>query len=118
MDQRLPFYMAYQPEMFWDEEEMCRRDIAYMKSAYPDTAKRILPYIESECDRMEYSGSMIYDEYPDQLQMRIMCRRVYDKAAKQEKEPGKWLMDLIQVMTFQEIARRRSEHRHYRRRFY
>lgn len=118
MDQRLPFYMAYQPEMFFDEEEMCRRDCEYMKSAYPDTAKRILPYVEAECDRMEYSGSMMHDEYPDHLQMWMMCRRIHEKVVKQEKNPGKWLMDFIQVMTYQEIVRRRSEHRYYRRRYY
>ena len=35
-----------------------------MKSMYPMSAKKILPYVEEECDRMEYEGSMIYDEYP------------------------------------------------------
>ncbi len=29
-------------------------------------AKRVLPYIEEECDRMEYDG-MMGDEYPDRL---------------------------------------------------
>ena len=118
MDQRLPFYMVYQPEMYWDEESACRRDYDYMKCTYPDAAKRIMPYVEEECDRMEYSGSMMFDEYPDQLQLRMMCRRIYDRAKESEKEPGTWLCDLIQVMTCQEILRRRSEYRNYRRKFY
>ena len=45
-------------------------------------AKKILPYVEEECDRMEYDCSMMYDEYPDKLQLHMMGNRVYDKAKK------------------------------------
>lgn len=120
MNQRLPFYMTY-PGMGitnWDEESLGRRDYEYMKSAYPATAKRIMPYVEEECDRMEYMGSMMYDEYPDQLQMRLMCRRIYDKVQDGEKNPGRWLEDLIQVLTFQEMLKRRGDHRRMRRKLY
>ena len=51
MDQRLPFYMVYQMPAFDGDERMIRRDYNYMKSAYPDTAKRLLPFVEEECDR-------------------------------------------------------------------
>jgi len=118
MDQRLPFYMAYQSEIIWDDETICRRDYDYMKSAYPEVAKRIMPYVEEECERMEYSGSMMFDEYPDQLQLRLLCRRIYEKVKKDEKDTGNWLQDLIQVMTYQEIIKRRREYRHYRRKIY
>ena len=96
MDERLPFYMVYQIPLPGDDERMLRRDYSYMKSAYPDTAKRLLPFIEEECDRLEYDGSMMFDEYPDKLQLRLMCRRIYDKAQKEEENKGGWLMDLIQ----------------------
>ncbi len=33
-----------------------------------------------------------------------MCRRIYDKAEKEENDPGTWLMDLIEVMTYQNFA--------------
>ena len=78
----------------------------------------VLPYMEEECDRMEYDGSMMYDEYPDRLQLRLMCRRIYDKAEKEEQNPGAWLMDLIEVMTYQELCRRRVEHREIRKKIY
>lgn len=74
--------------------------------------------MEEECDRMEYDGSMMYDEYPDRLQLRLMCRRIYDKAKKEEENPGAWLMDLIEVMTYQELCRRRVEHREIRKKIY
>lgn len=74
--------------------------------------------MEEECDRLMYEGSMIYDEYPDPLQLRLACRRVFERASEGEEKPGAWMRDLIQVMTYQEILRRRSEHRSRRRKFY
>ncbi len=118
MENKLPFYMAYPVPMLYDDDRNARRDYDYMKSIYPDAAKRVLPYIEEECDRMEYDGSMMYDEYPDRLQLRLMCRRIYDKAEKEENDPGTWLMDLIEVMTYQELCRRRAEHRDIRKKLY
>ena len=118
MENKLPFYMAYPVPMLYDDDRNARRDYDYMNSIYPDAAKRVLPYIEDECDRMEYDGSMMYDEYPDRLQLRLMCRRIYDKAEKEENDPGTWLMDLIEVMTYQELCRRRVEHREIRKKIY
>ena len=118
MENKLPFYMAYPVPLLYNDDRNARRDYDYMKSIYPDTAKRVLPYMEEECDRMEYDGSMMYDEYPDRLQLRLMCRRIYDKAEKEEENPGAWLMDLIEVMTYQELCRRRVEHREIRKKIY
>lgn len=132
MNQRLPFYMIYDTENFlvddrnnrnwgvWDDESMMRRDYEYMKSAYPDMAKRIMPYVEAECDRLEYSGSLMFDEYPDQLQMRLLCRRISRRIREQENKwkEGEWLEELIQVLVFHEIIKRRGEYRKYRRKFY
>jgi len=67
---------------------------------------------------MMYEGSMMYDEYPDQLQLRLMCRRIFEQASREEEEPGQWLMDLIQVMTYQELCHRRQEHRNYRKKYF
>ena len=118
MYNRLPYYMAYPMPLLYDDDKVARRDLDYMKSLYPAAAKRLIPYIEDECDRLEYEGSMMYDEYPDQLQLRLMCRRIYDRAEEDEEVPGKWLHDLIQVMAYQELCRRRCEHRNMRRKYY
>lgn len=118
MDNKLPYYMAYPMPLLYDDERIERRDFEYMKSLYPAAAKRVLPQVEEECDRMEYDGSMMYDEYPDQLQLRLLCNRVYDKAKKTEKDPGEWLKDLIQVIVYQELYKRRCDHRRCRRKYY
>ena len=129
MDHRLPYYMAYPMTLVYDDERIERRDYEYMKSMYPMTVKRILPFVEEECDRMSYEGSMIYDEYPDQLQIRLMCNRIYDRANRQRPKDDfememqvsrndDQLRDLIQILLFQELFRRRTRHRRNRRRFY
>lgn len=118
MDNRLPFYMTHPMPLLYEDERMMRRDLDYMKSIYPKAAKRLLPYVEEECDRMEYDGSMMYDEFPDQLQLRMMCRRIYGRMAEEEEEAGDWLMELIQVMTYHELCQRRCEYRNCRKRFF
>ena len=129
MEHRLPYYMAYPMPMQYDDERMERRDFEYMKSMYPIAVKRLLPYVEEECDRMSYEGSMIYDEYPDQLQIYMMCSRICERVKKdkvkddtqmemQVVHSDENLRDLIQLLLFQELFRRRTMHRRRRRRFY
>lgn len=131
MENKLPYYMAYPMPLMYDDERRERMDFEYMKSMYPDAAKKLLPYIEEECDRMEYDGSMLFDEHPDRLQMMLMGRRVFDKIRKDQvfsqdehtggrnqSSDGDWLRDLIQVMLYQEIYKRRCDHRKYCRKFY
>lgn len=118
MDHKLPYYMTYPMPLLFDDDRSRRRDADYMKSLYPSTAKRLIPFVEEECDRLMYDGSMMYDEYPDQLQLRLMCSRIYDQAAQGEEDPGEWLRDLIQVMAYQELVNRRIDHRNSVRRYY
>ena len=82
MEKHIPYYMAYPMPLLFDDERIEQRDFEYMKSMYPEMARKLAPYVEEECDRMEYEGSMIYDEYPDQLQIHLMCGRIYDKVKK------------------------------------
>ena len=118
MKERLPFYMVYQEPFGVDDVRKAREDYDYMKSIYPDAAKRLMPFVEEECDRLMYNGSMIYDEYPDQLQLRLMCKRICERAKEGEEEPGQWFRDLAQVMVCQELCQRRAECRRYRKTFY
>ena len=76
---KLPYYMAYPASVLFDDSKREEWDYEYLKSMYPELAKKILPYVEEECERMDYEESMIYDEYPDKLQLRLMCSRIYRK---------------------------------------
>lgn len=133
--------MAYPMDLKeYGEEKRDRRDVEYMKSMYPMSVKKILPYVEEECDRMEYEGSMIYDEYPDRLLLYLMAGRIYDRMKEGEKKEiameiekeqvetqelkrkkkdrEETLMDLVQILLYQEIVQRRCRHRRNCRHYY
>ena len=136
MDRKLPYYMAYPMPLVYDDERRERMDFEYMKSMYPDAAKKLLPYIEDECDRMEYEGSMMFDEYPDMVAVEQLVREII--AAIQENEPDllkeNMLMEeggtapdqtwsrcvqvLIQVMVLAEMNHRRWRYFRMKRRNY
>ena len=141
MEHKLPYYMAYPMDLKeYGEEKRDRRDVDYMKSIYPMSAKKILPYVEEECDRMEYVGSMIYDEYPDRLLLYMMAGRIYDRMKEGEKKEiameiekeqvetqdlkrkkrdrEETIMDLVQILLYQEIVQRRCRHRRNCRHYY
>ena len=108
--------------LLYDDDKIEKRDFEYMKSLYPEMAKKVLPHVEEECDHMEYEGSVIYDEYPDQLQIRMMCNRIFYKVRDLEDEENaekeSWFKELIQIMLFHELHQRRCKHRRCRRKFY
>ena len=96
--------MAYPVPLLYNDDRNARRDYDYMKSIYPDTAKRVLPYMEEECDRMEYDGSMMYDEYPDRLSLFRIADTINTIL---EQEAEKVSKDLIHVLVCNEIYKRR-----------
>ena len=113
MDLRLPYYMMYPIPYAFDEDKIQKRDREYLQSMYPATAKKIFPYIQEECDRQEYEGSMIYDEYPDKLQLCLMCRRAYEQVMKQEKweketYTPEQIREIVEILMYQELIERRG----------
>lgn len=177
-----PMYYNYLPYSDNLDDEMMERDSMYMKSLYPEGAKRILEVVEDECDKLEYDGSVMFDEYPDRLMVGKICSDIYGRVKdelgdwlkkngidfaesktdmKKEKSnreaylekngrwhtwpeerkedykssqdslramdyyPNKrpccgnnWINDMIQILLFQEMYRRRCRRNHCRRRWY
>lgn len=60
------------------EEDRLDDDIDYMKSMYPRAARRVLQCIEDECDKLEYTGSCMFDEYPDYTNISRIVIRIYE----------------------------------------
>lgn len=73
-----PYYMAFplQDDLQRDEENY--RDLLYIKQMYPKRMQKIQQQIEKECDQLEYDGSMMFDEFPDQVLFRSLCSKIYD----------------------------------------
>lgn len=101
----LPFYMTYPMPLFYQEQDTVTRDLEYLQEMYPVEAKRYQKVIAEILDRLDYEGSMIYDEYPDKWQIYRLTQLTVDKLKKTgEEEPA---VDLIQVLLCYEIYKRR-----------
>ena len=96
--------------MLLSGENMQEREFALMKSYFPETARKIQEKVEEECELLDYEGSRIYDEYPDRLMMRVLGDGIFHRMQKEaaaREIPSGFLEDLVQVLLYQEILRRR-----------
>ena len=108
----MPFYMTYpiQDGDFYMEEACVLRDFDYCNQLYPLQAKKIRKGVAEIMDKMDYEGSLLYDEYPDKLQLYELGTSTMKIL---EKEDG--LKDvnyeLVQLILYYEMYKRRQERR-------
>ena len=115
----LPFYMTYPLPMFYQQEDTVIRDLEYLQQMYPAEAKKYQKMIAGILDRIDYEGSMIYDEYPDRWQLYKLSGEILERIKREEmqenpdtvfpEEKWKWLGDLVQILLFYEIYKRRHD---------
>mgnify|MGYP000766116608 CR=1 FL=1 len=114
-----PFFMTlpgYPGRM--DEKEILN-DLEYLQQTYPGEVRRCQRRIAEILDKYDYEGSMIYDEYPDRLRLYRLAMDILDRVKREENSneesapdadsPEKWqrIGDLIQILLFYEIYKRR-----------
>ena len=117
----LPFYMTYPLPMYYQEEDSVIKDLEYLQQMYPAEAKRYQKVITGILDTLDYSDSMIYDEYPDKWQLYKLSMDIADRIKREDiknnpdavfpEEKWKWLGDLVQILVCYEIYRRRHNRR-------
>ncbi|MBD5514682.1 MAG: hypothetical protein HDR06_08515 [Lachnospiraceae bacterium] len=117
----LPFYMAYPLPLYYQQEDSVTRDLEYLQQMYPMEAKKYQKIIAETLDRIDYEGSMIYDEYPDRWQIYRLTQIIVDKIRKtQEERPEEgeskdadWdrVTEFVQVLLSYEIYRKRHSNR-------
>lgn len=123
----LPFYMSYPMPMYYDREDTLMRDLEYLQQMYPAEAKKYQKRIVDILEKMDYDGSVIYDEYPDKWMLYKLGQDIKNILKAEEKqmlsekedatvleEKWEWLGDMIQLLLFYEIYKRR----HNRKRAY
>ncbi len=113
----VPFYMAYPTPYFVRQEDNVLKDLEYLQQMYPMEAKKYQKRISEIVDRMDYEGSMIYDEYPDKWQLYQLSQSILEILKQEESmsieqpatsiEKWEWLSDMIQLLLYFEIYRRR-----------
>ena len=111
----LPFYMAYPLPMYYQQEDSVTRDLEYLQQMYPAQAKKYQKIIAETLDRIDYEGSMIYDEYPDKWQIYRLTQIIADKIRQAEGESSDMDSDrtaeFIQVLLSYEIYKKRHANR-------
>ena len=92
-------------EPAYTEPEL-RAESDYLRGLYPLSVKKSQILAEEACDRLEYPGSPMYDEYPDR---EFLYRELSGirKRHPDQKEQGQEERDLLQVLFVNEIYRRR-----------
>ena len=113
----LPFYMTYPLPLYYQEEDTATRDLEYLQQMYPAEAKRYQKMIAGILDKLDYEGSMIYDEYPDRWQLYKLAQDILERIRRDEesknpdkeipKEKWEWASDLVQIILFYEVYKRR-----------
>ena len=79
MNPSLPMGIPLMPLYGYDNSEDADKDWDYMRQMYPVIAKKLLKEIEEECDKLEYDGSCMFDEYPDRVYLSRIADKIYDR---------------------------------------
>lgn len=103
--------MSYPMPLFYQEQDTVSKDLEYLQEMYPVEAKKYQKVIAELLDRLDYEGSMIYDEYPDRWQIYRLTQIIVDKLKKSEdaKEEKNWsqIEEFVQVLLCYEIYKKR-----------
>lgn len=120
----LPFYMTYPGYLTPAQEGAALQDLEYLQQAYPREVRRYQYKIAEILDKLDYEGSMIYDEYPDcySLQrladtiIRIMQQEEIDSGEEAlDAEGWKLVKNMVQVLLCNEVYKRRHGGRRFQK---
>ncbi len=113
----LPFYMTYPEYTGAADPEKLKKDMEYFQHTYPAAVRRYQRRVAEVMDKLDYEGSMIYDEYPDRCSLQRLASTIKDilkqEAAAQNQEEmseesERWLENMLQVLVCNEICLRRN----------
>ena len=125
----LPMGIPLMPIYGYDNSADLDRDIDQMRRLYPRAVRAIEPYIKDECDKLEYDGSIMFDEYPDQVTIDRIVDRIYEKTKHLQEEvevEAQYIYprrrrnnfrDILTIILLNEFINRRRRHRSRRRWF-
>ena len=128
----VPMGIPLLPIYGYDNSDELDRDIENMRQLYPSTVRALRPYINDECDKLEYDGSVMFDEYPDKVTIDRIVDRIYEKTKHMENEledaevEAKYIYprrrrnhsrDIITIILLNEFLNRRRRRRSRRRWF-
>lgn len=119
----LPFYMTYPATdysnavLYGQQDADVLRDLEYFRQIYPAEVRRYQIRIAEILDKMDYEGSVIYDEYPDRYTLERLAGNMADILRREERQHNPQQEDsdenwgvkrsLIFVLLVDEVYKRR-----------
>lgn len=114
----IPFYVAYPNYQMYSDEYRRMQDLEYLQAMYPARVREYQKIINQVLDRIDYAGSMIYDEFPDRISLyklanditrRIMQESVQRQDAEAKDEDSEHIGTIVQILLYYEIHKRRHK---------
>ncbi len=91
-----PYPMPYMPiyavngngglPLYMTQEMDTKEDLQYLQEMFPEMSRRYAARIASVVDRLDYKGSMIYDEYIDRLRLQRLAHDILQMIEKEEAD--------------------------------
>lgn len=108
MEERKPFYKTAEKGKFYMREAPVEEEKSLMRTYYPKTSGMIQAMVEDACDRLDYEGSFLYDEYPDKWSIERTCQRIESQMEMQAQGTSENLLgEFIRTLFCQEMYQRR-----------
>ena len=79
---------------FYEQERYANQELRRFRANYPENAALIQNYVEDACDRMDYEGSRMYDEYPDRYMLKKKLCVDFKPDKKRTARRWEWKQDL------------------------
>ena len=118
-DNQTPYVPTYPPALGSQKLMELEADNSYLKYLYPKITRQISEFVEEECDKMEYEGSLMFDVFPDNIALQLMAAGIAGEFTKKYPdsypEEGRLLRDMIEVVLYHEIMYRRNRYRNHKR---
>lgn len=112
---RKPFYAVFPAHDIAAEEAEYEKDSRKMQELCSENIRKVQDHVMDVCDKMEYEGSMMFDEYPDRCMFRMFCRQLYCNISGTEPEGIEYektaLYVAICILLSTEMYRRRCRYR-------
>ncbi|SHO49405.1 hypothetical protein [Anaerocolumna xylanovorans] len=111
----VPLAVPMMPLYGYDNCEDAAKDFDYMKQLYPKKVKMMLSLVEEECDKLEYDGSFMFDEYPDRVYLGKLADKIYHSLefVKESSisDNSDWMKDMTEILLYNEMLERRKRYR-------
>lgn len=115
----IPFYMAYPMPLYYEDEKEVVKDMEYLQSQHSVEIRALQREVMESLNIIDYSGSMIYDEYPDRFSMTRQCKSICEKLKKKaeadEECPYKMMVEqqcfdeIVMLLLCDEMLKRRHQ---------